>query len=191
MKILVIGSGGREHALVWKLRQSPRVEKIYCAPGNGGIARGSRMSAGGCEECRVAVGAGASRPRQDLTVIGPELPLAVWAWWMNSPKRAARLRADESGGAAGIQQDFCQGIHEAPPHSDGALAICNSMNEVLDALPHFHPPLVVKADGLAAGKGVVICKRKKKPPRWRATCSAGKCWARRDGAWCWKNSARR
>src|SRR5580700_726300 len=76
MKILVIGSGGREHALVWKLRQSPRVTKIYCAPGNGGIA--------GEAEC-VAVDvksldsmtALANRIQPDLTIVGPELPLML------------------------------------------------------------------------------------------------------------------
>src|SRR5947209_19818086 len=76
MNILVIGGGGREHALVWKLKQSPRVEKIWCAPGNGGIARDA--------EC-VAIDAGdvaglvafAEKKLPDLTVVGPELPLAA------------------------------------------------------------------------------------------------------------------
>jgi len=73
MKVLVIGSGGREHALVWKLRQSSRVTKIYCAPGNGGIAEEAECIAADTKslESLIAV---ASQVRPDLTVIGPELP---------------------------------------------------------------------------------------------------------------------
>src|SRR5579862_8887078 len=74
MKVLVIGGGGREHALVWKLRESPRVEKIWCAPGNGGIAADATclpVEAGDS----VGLAALAEKLRPDLTVIGPELPL--------------------------------------------------------------------------------------------------------------------
>src|SRR5208282_1541968 len=103
MKILVIGGGGREHALVWKLRQSARVEKIWCAPGNGGIAADA--------EC-VAVDPGdvaklidlANDIKQDLTIVGPELPLVngigdVFAqrnWPIIAPlQRAARLEGSK------------------------------------------------------------------------------------------------
>src|SRR2546425_10480593 len=74
MKILVIGGGGREHALVWKLNQSPRVEKIWCAPGNGGVAaenEGAAIEAGDV----AAMVAFAEKARPDLTGVGPELPL--------------------------------------------------------------------------------------------------------------------
>src|SRR5256885_7052302 len=76
MKVLVIGSGGREHALVWKLRQSPRVSKIYCAPGNGGIAEEAECIAADIRSMDSLV-AVASQVRPDLTVIGPELPLML------------------------------------------------------------------------------------------------------------------
>src|SRR5437879_4983961 len=74
MNILVIGGGGREHALVWKLKESPRVEKIWCAPGNGGIARDAECVAidGGDVSAIVAL---AEKIQPDLTVVGPELPL--------------------------------------------------------------------------------------------------------------------
>jgi phosphoribosylamine---glycine ligase len=74
MKVLVLGSGGREHALVWKLRQSARVSKLYCAPGNGGVAEESECLAVDVKsvESMVAVG---ERLRPDLTVVGPELRL--------------------------------------------------------------------------------------------------------------------
>jgi len=70
MKILVIGSGGREHALVWKLRQSPRVSQVYCAPGNGGICREAECVAADVKSLESLVAA-AQRVRPDLTVVGP------------------------------------------------------------------------------------------------------------------------
>jgi phosphoribosylamine---glycine ligase len=159
MKVLVIGSGGREHALVWKLRQSSRVTKIYCAPGNGGIAEEAECIAADIKslESLIAV---ASQVRPDLTVIGPELPLLLGVvdeftsrgWRTFGPtKAAAQLETSKS-----FAKEFLQ-RHRIPT---AHYAICNSMDEVRDSLHHFHPPLVVKADGLAAGKGVVIAKTK-------------------------------
>jgi phosphoribosylamine--glycine ligase len=159
MKVLVIGSGGREHALVWKLRQSPRVTKIYCAPGNGGIAEEAECLAADVKslESLVAV---ASQIQPDLTVVGPELPLMLGVvdeftrrgWCTFGPtKAAARLETSKS-----FAKEFLQRHHIPTAH----YAICNSMDEVRANLHHFHPPIVVKADGLAAGKGVVIAKSK-------------------------------
>ncbi len=76
MKVLVIGSGGREHALVWKLRQSPRVQQVYCVPGNGGICRDAECVAGDAKSVDALL-AVAHQVRPDLTVVGPELPLAL------------------------------------------------------------------------------------------------------------------
>jgi len=159
MKILVIGSGGREHALVWKLRQSPRVSKVYCAPGNGGIAEEAECLPADVKslESLVAV---ANRVKPDLTVIGPELPLTLGVvdefsrrgWPVFGPsKAAARLESSKS-----FAKEFLQ-RHRIPT---APYAICNSVEEVRHALPHFHTPIVVKADGLAAGKGVVIANSK-------------------------------
>ncbi len=159
MKILVIGGGGREHALVWKLRQSPRVEKIYCAPGNGGIAEEAECLPVDVKSVESML-ALARQTKADLTVIGPELPLQLGVVdeftrhglpVFGPTKAAARLESSKS-----FAKEFMQ-RHHIPT---ALYAICNSMNEVRDALPHFHTPLVVKADGLAAGKGVVICKTK-------------------------------
>jgi phosphoribosylamine--glycine ligase len=159
MKILVIGSGGREHALVWKLRQSPRVSKVYCAPGNGGIAAEAECRPVDVKslESLVAV---ANQIRPDLTVVGPELPLKLGVvdeftrrgWRTFGPtKAAAQLEISKS-----FAKEFLQRHHISTAH----YAICNSMDDVRPALQHFHPPVVVKADGLAAGKGVVIAKTK-------------------------------
>src|SRR6266567_5384991 len=173
MKVLVIGSGGREHALVWKLRQSPRVSQIYCAPGNGGIS--------GEAECVPAdlknVGsllAIANQLRPDLTVVGPEIPLQLGivdafnagGWPVFGPtKAAAQLESSKS-----FAKQFMQ-RHRIPT---AHYAICNSSAEVKHELSRFSAPLVVKADGLAAGKGVVICKTKEEAAAAAAEMLSGK-----------------
>src|SRR6266496_367224 len=159
MKVLVIGSGGREHALVWKLRQSSRVSKVYCAPGNGGIAGEAECIAVDLKSLDSLV-AVANQIHPDLTVVGPELPLMLGVvdeftqrgWRTFGPtKAAAQLETSKS-----FAKEFLQRYNIQTAH----YAICRSSDEVRSALPHFHTPLVVKADGLAAGKGVVIAKSK-------------------------------
>jgi phosphoribosylamine--glycine ligase len=159
MKILVIGGGGREHALVWKLRQSPRVKQVVCAPGNGGIADEATCIPGDVKSIDSLIAA-AKNVEPDLTVVGPELPLSLGVvdefqrrgWPIFGPTRAAaQLESSKS-----FAKEFMQ-RHRIPT---AHYAICKTIDEVLDALPHFHTPIVVKADGLAAGKGVVIAKTK-------------------------------
>jgi len=167
MKVLVIGSGGREHALVWKLRQSSRVSKIYCVPGNGGITQEAECVPADQKsvESLVAV---ASQFKPDLTVVGPELPLQMGVvdefsrrgWPVFGPtKAAAQLESSKA-----FAKQFLQRHHIPTAH----YAICTSNSEVKNGLSRFSVPVVVKADGLAAGKGVVICKTKDE-----ATTAAG------------------
>ena len=159
MKVLVIGSGGREHALVWKLGQSPRVDKVYCAPGNGGIASEAECLPADVRsiESLLAV---AHRIQPDLTVVGPEIPLQGGVVdeftrrglrIFGPTKAAAQLESSKS-----FAKEFMQRHNIPTAH----YAICRSLDDIHEALPHFHLPLVVKADGLAAGKGVVICAGK-------------------------------
>jgi phosphoribosylamine--glycine ligase len=173
MKVLVFGSGGREHALVWKLRQSPRISKLYCAPGNGGIADDAELLPVDLKsvESMVAVG---EQVRPDLTVVGPELPLTLGVvdeftrrgWPVFGPtKAAAQLEASKS-----FAKEFLQ-RHRIPT---AHYAICDSVEEVRAALAHFHVPVVVKADGLAAGKGVVIAASKEEAARAAAEMLSGK-----------------
>jgi len=159
MKLLVIGGGGREHALVWKLRQSPHIEKIYCAPGNGGIGQDAECVPVDQKSLESMV-ALADRLRPDLTIVGPELPLQLGVvdeftrrgWPVFGPtKAAAQLETSKS-----FAKEFMQRRRIPTAH----YAICSSMNDVKSALSRFSAPIVVKADGLAAGKGVVICKTK-------------------------------
>src|SRR6266849_7164914 len=155
MKVLVLCGGGREHALVWKLRQSPRVSQVYCAPGNGGIADEAECLAVDLKSLE-SLTALAARVQPDLTVVGPELPLTLGVvdeftrrgWPVFGPtKAAAQLESSKS-----FAKEFLR-RHRIPT---APYAICDSVEEVRAALPHFHLPVVVKADGLAAGKGVVI-----------------------------------
>jgi phosphoribosylamine--glycine ligase len=173
MKILVIGSGGREHALVWKLRQSPRVSQVYCAPGNAGIAAEAVCLSADVKNVESLL-ALASQIKPDLTVVGPELPLQLGVvdeftrqgWRIFGPTQAAaRLESSKS-----FAKEFMQRHHIPTAH----YAICNTLEDVADALPHFHMPVVVKADGLAAGKGVVICKSKEEASAVAAEMLSGK-----------------
>jgi phosphoribosylamine--glycine ligase len=159
MKVLVIGSGGREHALVWKIGQSPRVSRVYCAPGNGGICEEAECVPVDVKSLESLLDV-ARRIQPDLTVVGPELPLTLGVvdeftrqgWPIFGPtKAAARLESSKS-----FAKEFLQRHHIPTAH----YAICTSVDEVRAALPHFHPPVVVKADGLAAGKGVVLAQTK-------------------------------
>ncbi len=173
MKILVLGSGGREHALVWKLRQSSRVAKVYCAPGNGGIAEEAECLPVDLKSIESVVALG-ERLKPDLTVVGPELPLTMGVvdefgqrgWRVFGPtKAAAQLESSKS-----FAKEFLQ-RHRIPT---AAYAICDSIEEVRDALGHFHAPVVVKADGLAAGKGVVIAASKEEAASAAAEMFSGK-----------------
>lgn len=159
MKVLVIGSGGREHALVWKLRQSPRVSKLYCAPGNAGIAADAQCVPADVRKIDSLL-AVADQIQPDLTVVGPELPLTLGVVdeftrrglrVFGPTQAAARLESSKS-----FAKEFMQRCNVPTAH----YAICKSLEDFRDALPHFHMPVVLKADGLAAGKGVVICHNK-------------------------------
>jgi len=156
MKILVIGSGGREHALVWKLRQSPRVEKIWCAPGNGGISQDAECLAADVNDV-AGLAALAERLDADLTVVGPELPLVAGIADEFARRRrtllgptaaAARLEgskvfAKEFLKRHGIPTALLYGVFDSP--GDAYSALCS-----------VDWPVVIKADGLCAGKGVLV-----------------------------------
>src|SRR5579862_2439836 len=173
MKILVLGNGGREHALVWKLRQSARVSKLYCAPGNGGVAEEAECLPVDLSSLESMV-ALAEQLRPDLTVVGPELPLTLGVVdelarrglpAFGPTKAAAQLESSKS-----FAKEFLQ-RHHIPT---APYAICDSLEEVRAALGHFHTPVVVKADGLAAGKGVVIAKSKEEAASVAAEMLSGK-----------------
>lgn len=155
MKVLVIGSGGREHAIAYKLNQSPQVDKIYAIPGNPGIAKIGECIAGSVEDNDMIVNF-AKENNIDLTVIGPEVPLcnglsddleAAGCLAFGPTKRAATLE-----GSKAFSKDFMV-RHHIPT---AKYVEVNSYDEAVHQIANFDYPLVIKADGLAAGKGVVI-----------------------------------
>src|SRR5208283_4062828 len=164
MKILVIGSGGREHALVWKLAQSPHVTQLWCAPGNAGIAQERLAKNGSLVEC-VNIGAEdlpqllafAQEKKIELTVVGPDNPLALGIvdlfqknglriWGPN--QKAAQFESSKV-----FSQNFMEkyGIPTARGGTFSAAALAKKFAASLDG------KCAVKADGLALGKGVLIC----------------------------------
>jgi phosphoribosylamine--glycine ligase len=158
MKILVIGGGGREHALVWKLRQSARVEKVWCAPGNGGISAEAECVPTNQSD-PVAVADLAAKLGADLTVIGPELPLvsgvadefARRGMALFGPSKAAA----ELEGSKIYAKKFLQ-RHKIP--TADAYGFYDTASEAYAALKNVEWPMVIKADGLCAGKGVLVAQ---------------------------------
>ncbi len=156
MKVLILGSGGREHALAWAVKRSERVTEVVCAPGNGGIAQVARCVPANLKDVEATVRL-AEAEQPGLTIVGPELPLSLGivdaleerGLRVFGPTRAAAMLETSKGFA----KQFLQ-RHKIPT---GNFAVCSSAAEVEKAIDYFHAPIVVKADGLAAGKGVIIC----------------------------------
>lgn len=156
MKVLVVGGGGREHALVWKIGRSPLVKKVICAPGNAGIAK-----LADCVDITPENVEGladyASREKVDLTVVGPEAPLCKGIVDLFQERKLRIFGPSKEASQLEGSKIFCKELlrrHGIPTPS------FRSFGDARQALLHVRNashPLVVKADGLAAGKGVVIC----------------------------------
>jgi len=157
MKVLILGSGGREHALAWAVKRSERVTEVVCAPGNGGIAQVARCVPVDLKDLDAMVRVTLAE-QPDLTIVGPELPLSLGivdalqqhGLRVFGPTRAAAMLETSKGFAKRFLQR-----HKIPT---GNYAVCTSAAELEKAVELFHAPIVVKADGLAAGKGVIICQ---------------------------------
>jgi phosphoribosylamine---glycine ligase len=150
MKILVVGAGGREHALCWKLAQSPKTSALYAAPGNPGIAQVATCLA------TTDYLAAAESIDADLTVVGPETPLAAG---IVDQFRAKGLRiVGPTAAAARLESSktFAKELMLRAGIPTARFAAVTSAEEARDALLEFDLPVVIKADGLAAGKGVII-----------------------------------
>ncbi len=156
MKVLIFGSGGREHALAWAVKRSERVTEIVCAPGNGGIAQVARCAPVNLKDIDAMVRL-AEDEQPGLTIVGPELPLSLGivdalqerGMRVFGPTRAAAMLESSKGFAKQFMRR-----HNIPT---GNFAVCSTVSELEKAVDVFHLPIVVKADGLAAGKGVIVC----------------------------------
>jgi len=157
VKVLVIGGGGREHALVWKLAQSPRITRLFCAPGNAGIEALAQCVPIAADDLE-ALKAFAETERIDLTVVGPEGPLALG---IADEFRKAKLKIfGPTRAAARIEASKAFSKELMRRHDIPTAAAC-TFESLPPALAHLERqplPIVVKADGLAQGKGVVVAK---------------------------------
>nr|WP_312352165.1 phosphoribosylamine--glycine ligase [Brucella intermedia] len=155
MKVLLIGSGGREHALAWKLAASPLLEKLYCAPGNPGIATVAELVDISADDHKALI-AFAKDKKIDLVVVGPEAPLVAG---LSDEMRTEGIRvfgpskaAAQLEGSKGFTKDLCARF-DIPT---GAYGRFNNAPKAKAYIRQQGAPIVVKADGLAAGKGVVV-----------------------------------
>jgi phosphoribosylamine--glycine ligase len=160
MKVLVIGGGGREHALVRAIARSGRVSEILCAPGNAGIAQLARCIPASQKDVDDLLRVTAAES-PDLVVVGPELPLSLGlvdelqrrgVAVFGPTRRAAQLESSKAFAKRFMQR------HQIPT---AAYAVATSEQQAMESMDLFHLPLVIKADGLASGKGVILCETRR------------------------------
>ena len=159
MKVLIVGSGGREHALAWKIAQSPRVTKVFCAPGNGG----TRLVAENVPVADTDVAGLAEfavRGKIDLTVVGPEVPLSLGLADEFDKRSLAVFGPSRKAAELESSKIFAKEFMARRRIPTGRFRVAESADQARAILRsgEFGYPVVVKADGLAAGKGVIICK---------------------------------
>ena len=159
MKVLVLGGGGREHALVWKIAQSPLVEAVHASPGNPGIAQAATCHPcpSGKPEYYLAL---AQLLQIDLTVVGPEAPLVAGV--VDVFRAAGMAIVGPTAAAAQLEgsKAFSKAFMDRAGIPTARFVIVESQTDALAALSNFEYPVVLKADGLAAGKGVVIAQNR-------------------------------
>ncbi len=161
MRILLVGSGGREHALAWKLAKNNRVEKIYVAPGNGGTARESK-----CENISIDVNDIDSLLKFaidnyiDLTIVGPEEPLTKGIVDKFKAKGLKIFGPSEKTAKLEGSKSFSKYFMRKYGIKTAEYEVFNDSYKALDYLEECNYPIVIKVDGLAAGKGVFICYNK-------------------------------
>src|SRR5437879_9608132 len=156
MKVLVIGKGGREHALVWKLSQSPRVERVYCAPGNAGTATDGVNVPIDANDIEHLVRF-AKKEKIGLTVVGPEEPLALGI--VDAFQQAGQRIFGPSREAARLEASkvFAKQLMRHADVPSAEFRVCDHPDPARHYIETREYPVVVKADGLAAGKGVIVC----------------------------------
>src|SRR3954465_10654076 len=155
MRILVIGSGGREHALAWKLRQSPHADQIFCAPGNAGtdeIAENVPIAPSDV----TALVRFAKENRGDLTVVGPDDPLAAGIVDLFTSEKLRVFGPNKSAARIESSKIFAKELMSSQKIATAAARTFSDNSQALHYCERLKYPVVVKADGLALGKGVVI-----------------------------------
>ena len=157
MKILVIGGGGREHALVWKLASSPRVSKLYCAPGNAGISQLATCVPLAATDL-IGLKTFAEQEAVDLTVVGPEAPLALGIADLFRENKLKVFGPTMNAAKIESSKTFAKNLMLRQGIPTAEASTFESVRPALDYLEQCALPIVVKADGLAQGKGVVVAR---------------------------------
>ncbi len=157
MKVLILGSGGREHALAWSVRRCARVTEVVCAPGNGGIAEVARCIPVDLKNLDAMVRlVEAEQPA--LTIVGPELPLSLGVVDVLQEHGFRVFGPTREAAMLETSKAFAKQFMKRNKIPTANYAVCTSAGELEKMIDHFHAPIVIKADGLAAGKGVIICQ---------------------------------
>jgi phosphoribosylamine--glycine ligase len=157
MKVLVIGSGGREHALVWKIAQSPLVEKVYCAPGNPGIGRIAENVGIRVDDLPGLLDF-ARRENVGLTVVGPELPLSLGVVDLFEEYGLRIFGARRNAAIIEASKAFSKDLMKKYNVPTAAYEVFSEVEPAVAFIDRLGVPIVIKADGLAAGKGVIIAQ---------------------------------
>lgn len=156
MKILIIGNGGREHAITWKVRKDSPSAEIFCAPGNAGTAlQATNLDIASDDIAGITAWASANKP--DLSIVGPEVPLCLGL--VDELQKLGLAAFGPSKAAAQMEgsKKFAKEIMNAAQVPTARCAIAHTETEARKAIAEFGIPVVLKADGLAAGKGVSVC----------------------------------
>ena len=163
MKILIVGSGGREHALGWKISQSPLLKKLYCAPGNAGTKNIAENVPISQEDIQGLVDF-AAKEKVDLTVVGPEIPLTLGIVDEFEKQDLKIFGPNKNAAELEGSKVFAKQFMERHRIPTGKFEIADSVEQANKIIGSgkFSFPLVVKADGLAAGKGVMLCRNQKR-----------------------------
>ncbi len=156
MKVLVVGGGGREHALVWKIAQSPLVKKVYCAPGNPGIAQHAERVPLNAEDI-LGIMQFVREKGIDLTVVGPEDPLTMGIADELTGKGYKVFGPTAACAQIEGSKVFCKRLLHKHAIPTGAFRVFEDAHDAHDYIDRIGAPIVVKADGLAKGKGVIVC----------------------------------
>jgi len=157
MKVLVVGSGGREHTLIWKLKQSKKVDNIFCAPGNGGISKIAKCVNIKADNIR-ALADFAARNKIHLTVVGPEAPLAAGIADEFTKRKLKVFAPDKSASQLESSKVFSKEFMRKYHIPTAAFKVFTTAAEAIGFCRTVEYPVVIKADGLAAGKGAVVVK---------------------------------
>jgi phosphoribosylamine---glycine ligase len=155
MRILVIGSGGREHALVWKLRQSPYADRIFCSPGNAGTSEIAENVAIPVTDLK-GIARFAKENRVDLTVVGPDDPLAAGIVDLFTAENLRAFGPDKSAARIESSKIFAKEVMRAQKIPTAQARTFSNSSDALNYCDELQFPVVIKADGLALGKGVVV-----------------------------------